>query len=63
METVARHSAAVEQRWLGIVAVAVPFGTIIACDTYVIQNSYISVITNYQKRDAEGTRTRRASSS
>jgi uncharacterized membrane protein len=41
METVAKHSAAVEQRWLGVVAVVVPFVTIIACDTYVIQNSHI----------------------
>lgn len=34
----AKRSVA-EQRWLGVVAV--PFGSIIACDTYVIQNSQI----------------------
>jgi hypothetical protein len=37
----ATHSVAVavEQRWVGVVAV--PSGSIIACDTYVIQNSHI----------------------
>ena len=40
----AKHSAAAaaaaaEQRWLGVVAV--PFGSRVACDTYVIQNGHI----------------------
>lgn len=44
-------AAVAEQSWLGVV-VAVPFETIAACDTCVIQNSHAQ-LTNYQKGNAE----------
>ena len=46
----AKRSVA-EQRWLGVVAV--PFGSIIACDTYVIQNSQILSLQITKKSGAE----------
>ena len=55
MAAMARQ-AAVERRWLGVAVVAAPFETIAACDTCVKQNS--SQLTNHQKGNADGTRTR-----
>jgi hypothetical protein len=59
----AKLAAVAEQSWLGVVVVAVPFETIAACDTCVIQNSHaLSLLITKKGMPSRGTRTRQAPS-